>query len=89
MKLRFDMRKVIRQEIDIPWNAHTVKEYLWRPVQMTQLGKESTKDLNTGEIDKIYETLNRHLNERTGVHIAFPSNEPNFLDTDYQEYAMA
>ena len=32
-----DMKKVLKPEIDIPWNTATVKEYLWRPVQNLQL----------------------------------------------------
>lgn len=71
----FDMRKVIRDEVDIPWNTYSVKEYLWRPIQETQLGKRSTTKLTTKEIDQIYDTLNRALAERTGVHVPFPSIE--------------
>lgn len=51
----------------------TIKEYLWRPIQEAQLQKKSTTQLDTTEINKVYETLNRHLGEKTGVHIAFPS----------------
>lgn len=71
----FDMRKVIREGIDIPWSAYNVKEQLWRPVQEAQLGKESTTKLTTKEIDVIYDTVNRVIAERTGVHVAFPSIE--------------
>ena len=71
----FDMKKVIRQEVDIPWNPYSVKEYLWRPLQEAQLGKRSTTKLTTKEIDQIYDTLNRVVGERTGVHVEFPSIE--------------
>jgi hypothetical protein len=42
-------------------------------VQESQLGKKSTAQLKTDEIDKVYETINRVIGERTGVHVAFPS----------------
>ena len=68
-----DMRKALRPSISIPWNADTVKEYLWRPVMKAQIQKESTTELTTGEIDVVFETLNRYFGERFGLHIPFPS----------------
>ena len=70
-----DMRKTLRPEICIPWTSANVKEFLWRPVQKSQLMKDSTKDLTTEELDKIYGTLNRHLGEKFGIYTAFPSRE--------------
>lgn len=70
-----DMRHVIRDEVDIPWSAYTVKNHLWRPIQESQLGKESTTKLTTKEIDLIYDTLNRVIGERVGIHVPFPSEE--------------
>ena len=71
----YDMKKVIRQEIDIPWTAYTFKEFIWRPVQEAQLGKKSTTQLKTHEIDQIYDTVNRVIGVRTGVYVPFPSVE--------------
>lgn len=70
-----DMRKTLKPTIDIPWDAKTVKDYLWRPVQELQLEKESTTELTTREIDTVYDTLNRHLGEKFGLHVPFPSIE--------------
>jgi len=70
-----DMRKTLKPEIDIPWSPQTIKEYLWRPIQIAQLGKRSTTDLNTDEIDKIFDTINRHLGEKFGLNVEFPSIE--------------
>jgi len=71
----FDMKKVMR--VDIPWTAYAIKEYLWKPVMKQQLGKESTKDLETKEIDQVYDSVNRAVGERTQIHVPFPSNEPD------------
>ena len=68
-----DMRKVLKPSIAIPWSAKTVKNCLWREVQNAQLIKKSTTQLDTAEISKIYDTLNRHLGEKFGVHVPFPS----------------
>jgi hypothetical protein len=70
-----DMRKVLKPEVSIPWSTETVKEYLWRPIQKLQLGKTSTTQLTTKEIDLVFDTLNRHLGEKFGVHEDFPSVE--------------
>ena len=68
-----DMRKTLKASIDILWNGDTVKEYLWRPIQEAQLRKKSTTELTTRDIDKVFETLNRHLGERFQIHVDFPS----------------
>lgn len=73
------MRAVLKPQIDIPWTGDSVKEYLWRSIQKVQLQKESTKDLSTKDIDVVYETLNRHLGEKFGIHVEFPSNEATEL----------
>ena len=69
-----DMRAVLKPNVEIPWNKDTVKEHLWRPIQKLQLQKKSTTELEKRDIDKVYETMNRHLGYH-GVHIPFPSLE--------------
>ena len=71
----YDMRRTLKPGVDIPWSSETVKEYLWKPIQNAQLMKQSTKDLTTKEIDLVYDTLNRHLWQTTGVTIEFPSQD--------------
>lgn len=71
----YDMRRTLKPGVDIPWGSNTVKEYLWKPIQNAQLMKQSTTELTTKEIDKVYDVLNRHLGEITGVSVPFPSEE--------------
>lgn len=70
-----DMKRTLKAEVDIPWEKNTVKQFLWKPVQREQLGKERTRDLTTKEVSKVYETLNRYLGEKHGVTVMFPSVE--------------
>lgn len=70
-----DMRKTLKPEIDIPWTGESVKEYLWKPVQKAQVNKDSTTELTTKEIDQVFDTLNKHIGEKFGLHIPFPSIE--------------
>jgi len=75
----YDMRETIRQDVDIPWTAETVKEYLWRKIQIAYLKKQSTTRLKKKEIDKIYDVLNKVIGERTGVFVPFPCID-NLID---------
>jgi hypothetical protein len=71
-----DMRKTLRQDIQIPWTQKNIKEFLWRPVQKSILDIESTTQLKKSkDIDQIYDVLNKHLGEKFGLTVAFPSVE--------------
>lgn len=74
-----DMKKTLKPEVAIPWSPGSVKEFLWRPVQKAQLNKQSTTELTTVEIDEVFDTINKHLGERFGVHVPFPSIEELIL----------
>lgn len=71
----FDMRAVIKEDIDIYWTPQNIKEYLWRPVQKQLFNKRSTTELTTDELDKIYEIINKVIGERAGIYIPWPSIE--------------
>lgn len=68
----FEMQKVIRQSVEIPWTGTTVKEILWRPLQKAYKLENSTKRLKTTDIDKIYDLLNKTIGERTGIYVPWP-----------------
>ena len=70
-----DMKKILKPEIDIAWTPTSIKEYLWKPIQKAMFSKESTTKLETNEITKIYETLNRFTAEKHQIGIDFPSLE--------------
>jgi len=74
-----DMRKTLKPEIDIAWNNKTVKEYLWRPIMTAQLGKKSTIEMTTSDIDKVFDVITKHLGEKFGLEVEFPSIETILL----------
>lgn len=78
-----DMRKTLKPEVEIPWSGASIKEYIWRPIMTAQLGKKSTTELNTVEIDQVFDTINRHFGEKFGLHVPFPSVEE--LINQYEE----
>ena len=69
-----DMRKVLKPGVPIPWNERMVKEYLWREAQKIRLGKESTRELTTAELDQLIIIINAFLASK-GIEMDFPSIE--------------
>lgn len=68
-----DMRKVLKEGVDIPWSSDTVKDLLWRPIMEAQTGKVSTTQLTTKDIDAVFVTLIRHLGTKLGIELEWPS----------------
>ena len=69
----FDINQVIDESVSLPFSAIFIKEYMWKVVEKTMLNKDSTNDLEKGEVTKIYEAVDKMISERTGVHIEFPN----------------
>lgn len=63
----YDMRRTLRQDVEVPWSAASVKEHLWRPIQEALTHKRSTTEITTVEPTEIHAVLSRHLGERLGV----------------------
>ena len=68
-----DMKKTLKEEIDIPWNEDRAKEFLWRPLQKAMTGKDSSTEPSTADYVEIYSVLNRHLATKLGVSVPWPS----------------
>jgi hypothetical protein len=69
----FDMRAIIRQEVEIQWTGFTIKSHLWKPLQKALFNKKSTTKLAKNyEIDVVYDNLNRILVERTKGEVSIP-----------------
>lgn len=74
-----DMKAVLKPDVDIPWTKESVKNHLWRPIQDIMLGKESTTEMSTKDPSEIYHVLDRHISEKFGVHVEWPSDEPPLI----------
>lgn len=82
-----DMKRTLKEHIDIPWSGASVKEWLWKPVQKAQLNKDSTTKLTTVEIDQVFDTLVKHLGEQFGISINFPSIEQTMFEIEAERRA--
>ena len=81
-----DIKKVFEvKEVSVPWSPETVLELLWRPIQLALFNKRSTTQLETAEVSKVYDVLNRHISSNFGVSVQFPSVETAMNEQQYQE----
>jgi len=71
----FDMRKMLKQEVDIPWTMESVKEHLWKPLQEVITKEKSTAKVERADYSKIYDVLSRHLSQKLGVFVSWPCKE--------------
>ena len=71
-----DMVTVLSEGAEIPWSMHKVKEDIWRKVQLAVVDKKSTTQLDRwGEIDQIYDVINRHVSSTFGIFVPFPKKD--------------
>ena len=75
----YDMKQILAKDIAIPATPQLIKECMWRVTQDAMYSKNSTTELTTAETTKVYEVLNRHLGEKFGIHIPWPSTEEQML----------
>lgn len=54
------------------YTPEIVKNFFWRPIQITLFDIQSTKDLNTQQINEIVDVIVKYFGEK-GVVIEFPS----------------
>ena len=61
--------------IEIYPTTHSVKEVLWKPIMTALLGKSSTTELTTKEINQVYDAVSMFLAKQFGISLPFPSQE--------------
>lgn len=70
----YTIQLFLKQTVDLDWDKNSAKELIWRPIQKALVQKKSTTQLDkVSEIDLIYDHLNRHLGEKFGIHVPWPS----------------
>ena len=71
-KKGLDVKQTLRHDFEIPWSPELVKNLIWRQVQEAMTDKHSTTKLDTDEVSKIYDTINRHLINITNGEVSVP-----------------
>jgi hypothetical protein len=69
-----DMVKTLH-DVEIPWSKESVKEHIWAKVQKAKYDTKSLSKLERHEVGAIYDDINRHLSNKFGVYVPFPSGD--------------
>lgn len=71
----FTMQDVAKRitMVEVVPTTYIVKEMIWKPIETAALGKNSTKDLTTDEVNKVYEIMSMFLSKQFGISLPFPS----------------
>ena len=72
--MEFTYNGIKGMEIQTTYTPEIVKEFIWKKLQQSLYGKESTTQLTTSDINMIFEILGKWFSEK-GVIIEFPSVE--------------
>ena len=71
----FTMQEVVRRVdmIEITPTTRSVKEIVWKPIEEATLGKKSTTELSTSEVDAIYQVMSMFLSKQFQISLPFPT----------------
>jgi uncharacterized protein YeaO (DUF488 family) len=72
------IQDVVREikKAEIRPTMELLKAILWKPIQWIMFKKKSTTELKVvGEIDRVYDVINKFVAERWEVCVPFPSQE--------------
>ena len=61
------------KEVDIDWTPESFGEDVWRGIQDAMYQHRSTSKLETDQVSKVYEVVNKHIGNTCGVSEPFPS----------------
>jgi hypothetical protein len=62
-------------KVEIVPTMYNLKEVVWREIQKSHLGKESTTLLTKHEVDEIYGIMSMWLAKNFGISLPFPNDE--------------
>jgi hypothetical protein len=74
MGLEFAYQGIKGMEMYLRYTPELVKDFIWRPIQIALFEIQSTKDLDTKQMNDIIDILIKYFGER-GIEIAFPCIE--------------
>lgn len=74
----WDMIKVFttfKPGVEIPWSMESVKERMWKPIQLAMTGKNSSTKLSNAEMIEIEGVLAKFLSSKLGISVHWPSRD--------------
>lgn len=70
-----DMEMILKDGHKIPPTTELLKEEVWRKIQIAMFNKQSTTELSTDEINKIYDVITKTFGERYHLFVPWPCIE--------------
>ena len=61
--------------IEIPWDSDMVKREIWCKIMTAQTDKTRTRDMDTSEVDQVYQVMAKYLASKWAIDIPWPSNQ--------------
>lgn len=65
--------------METAWTPELVKEFIWRPIQVSMFNIKSTTKIKTGQINQIVDVINKFFGER-GVVVSFPTQFEKYIE---------
>ena len=72
--MEFQYFGVTGKQLSTRYTTNIVKNHFWRPIQQTLFNIESTKDINTKQINEITDVIVKFFGDK-GVYVEFPNRE--------------
>lgn len=72
--LEFNYQGLTIDNLSSVYTSNIVKEFIWKPIQLSLFDIESTTKINTKQINKIIDVITKYFGDRS-VLIEFPSIE--------------
>ena len=69
----YDVQRTLKKDMSIPWTMTLVKELMFKFLIKAMYDKDSTADLTTKELTEAGEVFAKHLAEKFGLSIDWPS----------------
>jgi len=70
-----DMRKVLKESVDIPWTQQSVKEFMFNPISVIMHNGRTSSELSTIEIKEVWAVMIRFCGEKHAVTVAWPERD--------------
>lgn len=68
----FDMRDVLKPGVPIPPTKEMIMDRIWKPVMKAMFDIESTQDLDTKQVNEVYQVISQRMAEKFGLITEFP-----------------
>ena len=62
-------------KVEIMPTPENIKELVWREIQKSVVGKESTAALEKHEVTEVYDVMSMWLSKNFGISLPFPNDE--------------